>query len=239
MTIPMGSIADFGIKAVMGIGSGVLADAQINAQNTINTANAWASNLVRSANNELAGARASLARYTQSENNKRVLDNAGSAAEAATVNYRRARDSAINDDFENQIAFSEQAGAQAAASALSGLTGGVADIVNGTTALRKARIQQRTAEASKQMDYDASKRVGQIMQAGWDSLDMTDIAADIDYSTDVPVTRSRGSNLFMDMMQGQDTKNIANIAGSSYSFFKNLNTSAAHTIPAGTGNATR
>jgi hypothetical protein len=206
-------MADFALKAVMGISSGVVADAQVSANNTVNEANAYAQNLVRAANNRLKVSRTSLARYTQSVNNQRVLENTGSAAEAAGVNYRRARDSAMADDFESQLAFSEQAGAQAAAGALSGLTGGVADLVAGTTALRKARLQQRASEALKQGDYDAAQRNKQILEAGWDSLDSSEIADDLDFSTDVAVKQSRSGNLLTDILQGQDTKNLANIAG--------------------------
>ena len=97
--------AQAGITAVMGISSGITAQGQIDANNTVNAANAYANNLVRAANNELKSNRAGLARYTQAENNKRVLDNTGSALEAATINFRRARDSAASDDFESQIAF--------------------------------------------------------------------------------------------------------------------------------------
>lgn len=217
MAAPTAAIADFALKAIMGISSGVVADAQVSANNTVNAANAYAQNLVRAANNQLRTSRASLQRYTQSVNNQRALENTGSAAEAAAVNYRRARDSALSDDFEAQLSFSEQAGAQAAASALSGLTGGVADIVAGTTALRKARLQQRSAAALKQGDYDAAQRERQILVAGWDSLDMSEISDDLDYSVDVAVKQARGGNLFTDIMGGQDTKNLTNIAGS---FFK-------------------
>lgn len=204
-------LASIGMKMVMGIGQGVLADAEVNAANTISEANAAANNLIRAANNRLKGARSSLARFTQSVNNQRVLENTAGAVEAATVNYRRQRDAGIQDNIESQIALSEQAGAQAAASAFSGLSGGVADIVRGTTALRKARMVQRKADAIKGMDYDAAQRTKTIMQAGWDSLDHSEIAADIDYSRDVAVTRNRGGNFLSDMLGGVDTKDIANV----------------------------
>lgn len=212
--------ANFGIKAVMGIGKGILAEAEANAFNRVSEANAAASNLIRTANNKLKGARGSLARYNQSVNNQRVLENTGSAAEAAAINYRRARDSTINDDLESQIAFAEQAGAQAAASALSGLSGGVADIVAGTTALRKARIQQRTDEALKGMDYDAAQRNKQIMQAGWDSLDHSEITEDLDYSTNVAQVKRSGGNLLTDIFGGQDAKTMANLTSQGAQFFK-------------------
>ena len=177
------------ISAVQSMGQQASANAGVDANNTVNTANTAAANLVRSANNTLRAARGSLSRYNQSVNNQRTLENAGREAEAAAVNYRRARDSAINDSLENQIAFAEQAGAQRAASSLSNLTGGVADIVSGTTALRKARIQQRMDEATKQGDHDASLLQSRILQAGWDSLDHSEITDDLDYGVDMPVIK--------------------------------------------------
>lgn len=219
----------FGIDAVMGIGQGILAEGQIDANNIINEGNAYASNLVRAANNELRASRAGLARYTQSVNNNRTLTNTGSAFEAAVINYRRARDNATNGDFEQQIAFSEQAGAQVAASALSGLTGGVADMVNGTTALRKARLQQRNKQAIKQGDYDAGQQANNILEAGWDSLDHSEIAPDMDYSVDVAVKQYRGGNLLTDIFAKQDAKNLANMASG---FFKSsVPSNADTTIP--------
>ena len=201
-------------KGVQGISAGVIQEANIRASNTVNEANAYASNIMRAANNRLGAARGSLARYTQSVNNQRVLENAGSSMEAASINYRRARDSATQDDFEQQIAFAEQAGAQTAAAALSGLTGGVADIVSGTTALRQARLQHRVDAAEAQGDWDASQQAKHIMQSGWDSLDASEINDTIDYGQDVAVKQAYGGNLFSESIGGQDMKNLANIASS-------------------------
>ena len=210
----------FGINALMGISNGITQKAQINAANTVNEANAWASNLVRAANNQLGAARGSLARYTQSVNNQRVLDNTGSAAEAAAINYRRARDSRESDNFEQQIAFAEQAGAQTAASALSGLTGGVADLVAGTTALRTARLKQRVLEAEKQGDWDAQQQQMNIMQAGWDSLDSSEITDSIDYSQDVAAKQTYSGNFLTQVLGGQDSKTLANVTSMAAGFFK-------------------
>jgi len=211
------SMIKFGIDAFMGISQGITQKAAVNAANTVNEANAWASNLVRSANNKLGAARGSLARYTQSVNNQRVLENMGSSAEAAVVNYRRARDSATSDNFEQQLSFAEQAGAQAAASALSGLTGGVADVVAGTTALRKSRIQERVNQSLRQGDWDASQQAAAIMQAGWDSLDSSEITDSLDYSKDVAAKQTYSGNLFTQIMGGQDMTNAANMTSG---FFK-------------------
>lgn len=212
--------AAFGLQAVMGISQGIVDRANVNAANTVNEANAFANNLIRGANNQLGAARGSLNRYNQSVNNQRTLQNAGMQAEAAAVNYRRARDSEIQDDFETQLRFSEQAGAQAAATALSGLTGGVADVVNSTTALRKARLSQRAETARKQGDFDAQQRQTQILQAGWDSLDNSEISDNIDYGKDVAVVRTQQSTFLSQLLGGQDMKNVANITSTAVDFFK-------------------
>lgn len=203
--------ADMAIKAIMGISSGITARANVRAANTVNAANAYASNLVRGANNELSAKRGLLARYVQSVNNQRALDNTGDQLAAAQVNYRRARDSATNDDLETQLKFAEQAGAQAATSAMSGMVGGVADIVAGTTALRKARIQQRTQDALRMGDSDAAVRLGQIAAAGLDSLDQSEIADNLDYGNDVAVEQRYGGNLVSEIWSGQSSQSLATL----------------------------
>lgn len=218
------AVAALAIKALGNISSGILAEANANAANMVDSANAYAANLVRSANNELGSKRASLARYTQSVNNNRVLENTGNAAEAAAVNYRRARDSEINDDFETQIRNAEQMGAQAAAAAFSGLQGGVADVVNSTTALRRARLLARSDAARKQADTDASRMQRDILLAGWDSLDNSEISDGIDYSVNVATKRVTSGNLFSQILGAVDSKDTANMLAGAGKFFKSMQT---------------
>lgn len=212
--------AQAALNVVMGISSGITARANINAANTVNAANTYAANLIRNSKNELAAKRTSLARFTQSVNNQRVLENAGSAFTAQQVNYRRGRDVAARDDFEGQVRFAEQAGAQAAASAVSGLTGGVADIVRGTTALRKSRIQQAVDQSLSQGDYDAAQRNKAIMVAGWDSLDQSELTTALDYGKNVATEQRYGGNLWSDAMSGTSGKDIKAIADFASSNFK-------------------
>ena len=209
-----------GLDILGGISAGVVEEARVGASNTVNQANTYAQNLVRTVNNELSMSRASTARYNQSVNNKRVLENTGSAALTAATNYRRVRDSAALDDVETQIAFAEQLGQQKAQAALSGLTGGVVDLVDATTRLRKSRLQQRSDEALKLGDYDAGQRQRQIYQTGWDSLDSSEISADSDYSKNVPTKAVYSGTLFSEAFGKVDAKNLANVADSVGSFFK-------------------
>jgi hypothetical protein len=221
-----------------------LSRANADAFNTVSEANTYASNLLRASRNRVAAARSSLARYTQSVNNNRVLENTGKAYTVNNVNYRRQRDSMVSGSLEDQIATAEQSGAQAAAAAFSGLTGGVADVVRQTTALRTARINQRKEAAMAQMDSDQAARTGALLQAGWDNLDQTDITTEIDYGNDVAVKQYAGGGLFQDIFNGilqSDPKSLANTAAWGKQKYTDwfAPSGAAHTIPAGTGNATR
>ena len=216
----MAEAAAMAMDMVMGISNGVVEEAKVGAANQVTAANTYAQNLVRTVNNELSMSRASTARYNQSVNNQRVLENTGSAVETAGINYRRARDSATLDDFESQIAFAEQAGAQRAQAALSGLTGGVVDLVDATTRLRKSRLQQRSDEAMKLGDFDAGQRAKQIYQTGWDSLDSSEISADVDYSVNVQSKQVYAGNLFTEAYGKGSAKAFANLASEAGNFFK-------------------
>jgi hypothetical protein len=174
-----------GFDILMGLGQRELQKSQVRAQNTINEANVYASNLMRSANNELAAKRGSLARFVQAENNNRVLSNMGSALEAGTVNYRRQSDNRRRQSLEQQIQNAEQAGAQAAAAATSGLTGGVVDAVAGTLALRQARIRQSEADTTQAVAFDQGRQQAAVLRSSLSAMDMNTIVDDIDFSRDV------------------------------------------------------
>lgn len=182
MSIEMASL---GLNLLLGLGGNYLAKAQVSAQNKVNEANVYARNLMRGANNELAAKRGSLARWQQSENNNRTLTQTGSALEAAAVNYRRLRDEGARGELEQQVGFAEQAGAQAAAAASSGLVGGVSDMVAGTLALRRSRIEDAQASREKAADFDAGRQQSNILAAGLSALDNSSIIDDLDYGIDV------------------------------------------------------
>jgi hypothetical protein len=130
------------------------------------------------------------------------------------------RDSATSDDFESQIRMAEQAGAAIASQALAGVGGSVVDVVNGTTALRNARVQQAQKERMKAADYDAGQVQTDIKRATIQSLDDSSIIDDLDYNVDLGLEVHRSGNLFTDVIGGQDPRNIANVLGgmSNFSF---------------------
>lgn len=231
------------LNMISGFGAQTAEKANIKARNTVNAASTYASNLMRSANNELVSKRNSLARFVQTENNSRLMKQTGRELEAASINYRRSRDAATRGDFESQIGFAEQAGAQAAMAGASGLVGGVADVVASTTALRASRINQATSTAFKQSDWDAVQRQRDILAAGLNSLDQSQIIDDLDYSVDTYIAqKSTGSWLggVLGTTTQQGLQAGANYIGGffntpSYSAFTDM----AGTIGSGSSGRTR
>ena len=159
--------------------------AQVKAGNDVSKANADAGNLVRGAKNELASAQGNLQRWVQSLQNNRKLDAGGQAMEANMVNYRRQDDLLSQGAFEQSIAEAEASGAAAAMQALSGVTGDVVDMVNGATALRHARVNERNLVRREGMAFDAAHRQGTMMSQMVQGLDSSIIVDSIDYGVDV------------------------------------------------------
>lgn len=201
--------ASMALQLFSAFGQNRVEKAKVRAENTINAANVWAGNLMRGANNELAAKRGALARYNQSENNRRVAKETGSQLEAAAVNYRRQRDERDRGSLEQQIAFSEQAGVQAAAAASSGLIGGVADMVAGTVALRRSRIEQAAATTAEAASFDTARQKSNILAAGLSSMDSSSIIDDIDYGIDVYAPKALPSAT--NVVLGVAAKNMGNL----------------------------
>lgn len=160
----------------------------IDRANVIELANTYAANLLRGAKNTLTSAKGRLARANQAESNTRALRAGGKLMEVHQMNYRRARDAETLDSFEGQIQFAEQAGAAVAAQAFSGVGGNVVDMVNGTTALRQARMAYVRDKRIKQSDYDASQRLAEIHRTTIQGLDTSTLIDDLDYNVNLANT---------------------------------------------------
>ena len=202
------SLIMFGMNALSGLGAGSAARSATRAQNTIRESEVYAANLMRSARNESAAARAGLARFNQAEGNKRIVEDTASVMEANSINYLRARDGQIEDSLDDQIAFAEQAGAQAAAGAASGLTGGVVDMVAGTTALRRARIEATQDTRMEEFAYDQSVNQKNTLLQGLSAMDNSTILTDIDYGMDLFFSQKPQGNVITDIFGGQTKDNL-------------------------------
>jgi hypothetical protein len=175
--------------AVVGAANGLLqgsaAREQAKLNNRLSKVNAEAANKVRGASNAAAAAEGSLARWVQSVNNQRQLDSGGDALEANVVNYRRQSDAGLTQDFASSIREAEQAGAAAAAQAVSGIAGNVTDTVNASMALRNSIVQQQVEDFRGFQNYDTARRAGSIYSQMIGGMDNSLIFDALDHNVDV------------------------------------------------------
>lgn len=183
------------INSFMAIFSIDAANAQAAANQRVSFANAAAGNKVRTARNAAQAAQNSLARWVQSVNNNRALDAGGQALEANSVNFRRASDAGVREDFLTSLQSAEQAGMSAAMAAAAGIDGQVVDMVNSSVALRDSIVQQQTADYRGMQSYDATRRAASIMQQTVGGLDSSLILDSFDTSIDVGQEFAKQSKL--------------------------------------------
>lgn len=141
-------------KGAMALAGDVNERYQAKAARTIDKSNAKVQNILRVANNELAGAQGALARYQQSRQNQIHLMNSGRAVDAITTNMARLDESARNASASRRIAASEEMGALAARMGASGMGGSTTQMLNATAALRYDMVDQMAEYEVKQQTYD-------------------------------------------------------------------------------------
>lgn len=171
--------------AIGGWAQGSILEAHTKANNRLQEAEAGNSNRVRSAENAFAAARGALQRYVQSVNNNRRLEVGGKMLEAATVNAYRQEDAALASDFERQIRGKEQLGYQAAAAALAGVGGEVADNVSIATRLTQQRAEREAITQASFRSFDAGRRAAAVAQQMVSGLDSSVILDSLNYSINV------------------------------------------------------
>lgn len=151
-------------------------------RNRVARTNAEAANTVRTASNRLAKAEGDLARWMQSVNNNRVLDNGGQAIEALRVNALRSNDAARMGQFATAIRHAEAVGGQAAVAALNGMGGSVADAVASANRLRMGINEAQTQKNIESAQYDQSRKIGSVFRQVVGSLDTSTVVDRIDYN---------------------------------------------------------
>lgn len=155
------------------------------ANNTrLSALNAETGNRTRQARNVAQAAQSGLQRFVQSLNNQRALKAGGDAQGANEINYRRYKDSLGSQNLSRQVGDSEQAGAAAAAQAAAGIEGSVVDMVNTSTALRSALVNDQLIKQGDMIDYDHARRAGNIAAETIGGLDNSLILDNLDYNVD-------------------------------------------------------
>ena len=166
-------------------------NATVDAKNLISEKNANAHNRVRVSTNNFAAVKGAISRFSQGQNNQRVLDAGGDALATTFMNYRRNDDQRVASNFEQTIRDAEEEGAQVSAAAASGLSGGVVDTINAATALRRSRANEETRRLGEFGSFDAGRRAASIMQQSVRGMDSSILIDGLDYNNNVPVTLAK------------------------------------------------
>lgn len=217
--------------AVKGALGNVLSGAKQMAaiENKVSAANAEAANKVRAASSASLAAQASLDRWTQSVENSRRLRAGGAALEANTVNLLRQRDANTIRTLSGEIEQAEQFGNAAAVAAFSGIGGEVVDMVNSTTSLRNAIIEQRAADVQHMVDFDALRQQGNIMQSMVEGLDSSIVIESLDYGRNVATVKKVPSVLQSALTSGLGAA-IGSVAAGWNPFAKDAETVSKYSL---------
>lgn len=161
-------------------------DANTYSANLINQTNADSANQMRSANNTLAAAQASLGNAQRSISNQNKLNAAGSQLDAQAQNLARIQDAMTSGSLEAGLRASEQLGALHAQAAANGVGGASSAMLHNTLAMSAAR--QRTAQDDRNgyQTYDMLQQRMGIVGNMVRSLDQGQTFAPIDYTVNVP-----------------------------------------------------
>lgn len=169
------------IMAGMTLAQGRTQQGQAKLQRKAEIQNAEWDNEIRISNNELAGARGALGRYTQSLRNQQHLKEYGKSIDAATENLVRVNDNYVSGNLERRIVAAEEAGAIAAQRGAAGVYGGTAQMLDATIALRQDRIQQQAKEEFKLQRKNLTDQRSSLVEGMILGMDDVAIVDDINY----------------------------------------------------------
>lgn len=180
--------AQAAVQGIASFGAASVQKAEAKIASQLSKAQAENANLVRTEANKLAAATGALARWTQSVNNNRRLDQGAKEREAALVNYRRQMDAGVHQRLSESIREAEAMGSAAARQAASGVTGSVGDMVSASIALRDSISRQIVKDRQGMADFDQRRRLANIQSQMVGGLDNSLIFDAIDYNTNVGQT---------------------------------------------------
>lgn len=137
----------------------------------------------RKARNTVAASKNSLAATVRTINNQRIMEAAGKAFEAESLNLQRQRGAAAGQRFDQSIRNQENSGARAAQIAASGVGGIAMAAVAGATELMQARMLQQSIEREGQVTYNTAARMSGIIADASASQDRSVIGGNVDSTT--------------------------------------------------------
>ncbi len=178
-----------GANAILsGVGayvSGMKANTQVSVNNILGEGQTRINNtILRPAQNQQTAAFGNLNRWVQANANKNVLESGSSRVASHITNTLRNNDQMVSSSLSQQIAAAEQEGMAAAQQAFNGVAGGVADMVNMTTALRQDISDTLAWRTGYQINNDAGRMAGQLFTQMVNGLDNNILLDVMDYSVD-------------------------------------------------------
>lgn len=205
------------IMAGMAVAQGVEAQKGAKSANVTTKSNERVANLLRKADNELAAATGSLSRYQQARRNKHLLKMGGDQLNTFTTNMLRIQADNVEGNVNRRISSAEEAGELAVRSSAAGVGGGSIDMLNSTSKLRAARIDQMADSQTKQQLSDMlgnKQRAFEGMVLGLDDVQILDNINMMPITmprTPVPSTASIALNAGLAFAQGYSAMGGGNL----------------------------
>lgn len=187
------------------------------AQEALGAARAKYENAIRDGRNQLAGAEAAIANVAQGIGNRRRLDAAGANLARAGEALGRAQEAASANRFSRRVRAAEAAGEAVAIAAFSGVTGGSAQTVVETAALRRDMVEEVAGRQQAQNEYELRKNASEQLASGIAGLDQRLIRPNLDLGVSVNQAPRAGS--LLEALVPVGLNNLSGIASAVGGFF--------------------
>lgn len=138
--------------------------------------------LNRASSNILRMTGANAARMQQWADNKKKLDAMGKAWGEHNYNVGLQKDAIVANKFEAQLQSNAMMGAIIAQASASGVGGASVEQVKQTEDMRRARTDREFDKQTQQLNVADREMKVAILDKGWNSLDMTTVFSDLDYT---------------------------------------------------------
>lgn len=136
----------------------------------------------RDARNERNAANSTLARFTQSLSNQKLMNQAGKNQNIIAENLGRSLDAMAYGDTMTNLALSEQIGSLTAAAAAAGMGGTSVDNYNRTMKTAHALRGELTDRSNRSQVRSLSEARGDVLTSAVDSMGRDSFIADMDFS---------------------------------------------------------
>jgi len=191
------------------------------AQNLLGQTNADAANMVRGANNKLAVEQSRLSNKLRSMGNQAKLEAGGDAIGALNTNLVRLQDRAVNGSLNQRIQAAEQLGAMQAQAAAMGAGGTTAAMLHQTMQLAQSRAETAQHQQAQYQTYDMLAQRAGIKRNMVMALDQGQDFAPIDYGINTaPLVqapfRAGAGHWFLDFLNAGGAQSIGGMFGGMF-----------------------